>query len=547
MLIDTGDRIEGNGLYDASHPKGAYTYDIFREQEIHVICSGNHELYHRETAINEYLRTAPNFKGNYIASNIDIIDPQSGNMVPLAQRFRKFTTKNQGIRILAFGFLFDFTGNANNTIVKPVRKTIEEEWFQQAIRDREVDLFLVAGHVPLRSDEFDAIYEAIRGVQWDTPIQFFGGHTHIRDYAKYDSKAHALESGRYLETIGFMSIHGLNAGGKPRDKNGVASPKSGQLAIRTSPLFARRYIDNNLFSFHHHTCRNSTSFPTSHGRNVSETIASARKALGLDHQFGCAPRDLWTNRAPYPSKNSIFTWLANEVLPDTINDEKRGKFPTMVFINTGAMRFDIFQGPFTLGTAYAVSPFTNNFQYIHDVPFDVAKKLLRVLNHETTILTHEAHSIRSKVPASLQREESLENIIFSGLYQRNGPSDQIILEDDRSELIPGYTTIDDGGSDGDDTPHSAIAFYQVPNFIESCIRFPSCNTGDEQSADLPDECEDPKRVDLVFLDFIQPYILFALKFLGTDYQKGDIQTYMEGVDMTALMATWVTEKWRGQC
>lgn len=34
LVVDTGDRVDGNGLYDGSDPKGAYTYDIFREQHI---------------------------------------------------------------------------------------------------------------------------------------------------------------------------------------------------------------------------------------------------------------------------------------------------------------------------------------------------------------------------------------------------------------------------------------------------------------------------------------------------------------------------------
>jgi 2',3'-cyclic-nucleotide 2'-phosphodiesterase (5'-nucleotidase family) len=29
LVIDTGDRIEGNGIYDGSDPKGKYTYNIF--------------------------------------------------------------------------------------------------------------------------------------------------------------------------------------------------------------------------------------------------------------------------------------------------------------------------------------------------------------------------------------------------------------------------------------------------------------------------------------------------------------------------------------
>ena len=545
LLIDTGDRIEGNGLYDASVPKGAYTYDIFREQEIHVICSGNHELYRKSSAINEYLKTVPNFPGNYISSNIDIIDPRSGLRVPLAQRFKKFTTKNQGIRVLAFGFLFDFTGNANNTIVQPVKETIKEQWFQQAIRDREVDLFLVAGHVPLRSEEFNAIYKAIREVQWDVPIQFFGGHTHIRDYVKYDSKAHALESGRYLETIGFMSITGLSAGGTPYNPH-VAPVDSKQMSKRVSPKFARRYIDNNLFSFHHHTSLNDTTFPTSHGRNVSAMITSARKALGLEHQFGCAPGDLWTNRAPYPSESSIFNWLENQVLPDMMHDEKRGDTASMVIINTGAMRFDIFEGAFTVDTAYAVSPFMNGFHYIQNIPFEIAKKVLMVINNGGIILAHEADALHSKVPVSQKQLEILKTTSLRLNYQ-SGVQDQIVLGAEESKLLPGYTTVDDAGSDGDDTPHLAIKFYRVPNCIESRIGFTSCTTEDDPTAAIQDGCEDPNTVDLVFLDFIQPYILAALKFLGSDYDVGDTKTYMKGMDMTTLITTWVTEHWKGEC
>ena len=134
----------------------------------------------------------------------------------MAQRYRKFTTKNQDIRVLAFGFLFDFTGNANNTVVQPVEKTIKETWFQEAIRE-DVDLFLVIGHATLPGPEFKALFRAIRSQNWDTPIQFFGGHSHIRDFVKYDSKAYGVQAGRYMETIGWMSIDGIKGNGKNKD------------------------------------------------------------------------------------------------------------------------------------------------------------------------------------------------------------------------------------------------------------------------------------------------------------------------------------------
>ncbi|KAL8968601.1 MAG: hypothetical protein Q9183_002388 [Haloplaca sp. 2 TL-2023] len=128
LLIDTGDRIEGNGLYDGSAPKGKYLFDIFAEQNIDVITIGNHELYKQKSAQNELLHTVPNSQGHYIASNLDVLDPASGERVPLAPRFKKFTTKAQGIRILAFGFLYDFAGNANNSFVEAVEKTVQQKW-----------------------------------------------------------------------------------------------------------------------------------------------------------------------------------------------------------------------------------------------------------------------------------------------------------------------------------------------------------------------------------------------------------------------------------
>ena len=533
--MDTGDKIEGNGLYDASKPKGKYSLKIFEEQHIDVLCSGNHELYKNSSSEDEYYETVPKFLGNYLASNLDIIDPKTGEQRPLAQRFKKFTTKNQGIRVLAFGFMFNFRANSNNTVVQRVQETVKEKWFQEAIRDREVDLFLVIGHVPLRTPEFASIFKAIREQQWDVAIQFFGGHTHIRDYAKYDRKAYGLESGRYLETIGFMSVTGLPTGGKPNSLSIDAS--SPHVARVASPIFSRRYIDNNLFSFHQHTSLDEKTFPTEHGSNVSSMIASAREALKLDKTFGCAPRDYWTNRAPYPSKHSIFSWLQEKVLPDTVLDVDRAKVPRIVLINTGAIRFDIFKGPFTVDTTYTVSPFTSGFRYIKDVPFSFAKRLLQIINQEVPQLWFASESLAFKAPVS-----SLQSSIHqvnAHLFPAGGQMllGKVNAPDHDVELTPGYTTFDDAGSEGDDTIHSPIKFYNVPNALESRIGFPHAPTDDSNPS------ADPVSVDLVYVDFIESYILLALKFLGTDYAEQDTDIYMKGRDLTGLIAQWVQEHW----
>ena len=520
LVIDSGDRIEGNGLYDASDPKGEYTFDIFKEQHIDVICTGNHELYKKNSSENEYFITVPAFKDNYLASNLDIIDPRTGDLVPLAPRYKKFTTKKQGLKILAFGFIFDFTGNYNNTIVQPVEQTIKEAWFQEAIRDREVDLFLVVGHVHIRAAEFDAIYKAIRDVQWDTPVQFFGGHSHIRDYKRFDLKSYGLESGRFMETIGFLSIDGIS-------KKAERDPSA-----QAATTFSRKYIDNNLFSFYSHTGLDASEFHTEHGRNVSKSIQTARSKLKLDQTYGCAPKNLWMSRAKYPSKDSIYTWLEEDVLPEIVLDKDRANQPRLAIVNTGAIRFDIFEGPFTKDSTFIVSPFTSGFRYVKDVPFDKAIQLLSILNNNGQIVGVEGGALKNQMLSPPEQFAILSDIIVD--HEKVVRSQMQQPLSDTEKLIPGYTTKDDAGSDGDDTEHSPISFYRVPNCIQSIIN--GSVTMSETDA-----------VDVVYIEFIQPWVLLAFKFLGLDYEETDTAPYMYGENLTTLLAEWVTRNWKTNC
>ncbi|KAM4063775.1 calcineurin-like phosphoesterase [Hirsutella rhossiliensis] len=490
LVIDTGDRIEGNGLYDASVPKGRFQYDIFAQQNIDVLTIGNHELYKAYSAACEHNTTLPHFKDAYIASNVNYTDPDTGKSEALAQRYRKFKTKNLGLNVVAFGFLFDFTGNANNTIVQPVEETIKELWFQRAMREKP-DLFLVIGHVGLRMPEFRAIFTALRKQNWHIPIVFFGGHAHVRDALSYDSQSFAMASGRYLETIGWMSIDGI----KPN----------------------RKYMDNNLLGMYYHTGLNKSTFPTKQGKHVSNMIAKARNQMRLDDRHGCAPRDLWMNRAEYPSNASIYSWLQNEVLPDVIVNVTRREKARLAILNTGGVRFDIFKGPFTRDNTFTVSPFANSFKFVPDVPYSVAQKVLGILNSADK-------QMFAPSPATVD-EPSLE--------LRSVPEPRpMSRQGSAPDLIAGYTTKDDIGDDGDDTVHEPLTFHHVPNCIQSEIAFPKSG--------------DPDTVDLVFVDFIQPWIVPALKFSGGDFGDGDVQVYMEET-LTHKLGEWIEGNWKGDC
>lgn len=523
LVIDTGDRVEGNGLYDSSDPKGVYISEILRRQKIDLITAGNHELYKQNTSEAEFFTTVANFRGNYLASNIDILHPVTKDVVPLAPRFKKFTTENQGIRIVAFGFLFDFTKNDNNTVVYPVEQTVKEGWFQDAIRDPDVDLFLVTGHVPVHSQEYNTIFKEIRSVRRDTPIQFFGGHYHTRDFARYDSKAYGLASGRFMETIGFMSISGL-----PTNKRQGISASS---TLR----FQRRYIDNNLFSFLYHTGHDKESFHTDLGQNVSRLIQESRNALRLDEVHGCAPHDLWMSRVKYPNEKNIYTWLETQVIPTSLKDESRQGQPSLAIINTGAIRFDIFKGPFTQDTTYIVSPFTSGFRYLKDVPYEKAKLILDVLNKQPQIFIDSARRASfAWTLAPPERSAYDTDVVDDGkLHRHNQLTNQVsTLSDPRFQpkIRPGYTTVDDAGADGDDTIHSPIPFYRMPNCIQAHISVNASST--------------PDYVDLIYIDFIESYVELAAKFadLDADFSR-DSEVYMPSMTLTNLILDWVKKNW----
>jgi 2',3'-cyclic-nucleotide 2'-phosphodiesterase (5'-nucleotidase family) len=131
---------------------------------------------------------------------------------------------------------------------------VNEPWFQSTLRNEtgDVDLIVVVGHTPLRNTtgfEYDVVLSAIRQHLPTIPVQFFGGHSHIRDFRKYDDYAHGIESGRYLETLGWvnMDLKPFNVG--------------------------RKYIDNNLGSYRYHVQMDTQQeFDTESGKDISKEI-----------------------------------------------------------------------------------------------------------------------------------------------------------------------------------------------------------------------------------------------------------------------------------
>lgn len=88
---------------------------------------------------------------------------------------------------MAFGVIFNFASNTNVTKITPAASMVTQDWFINAVNfTQPIDLFILTGHNVPRGNASAAtlnlVYQAVRKLRPDVPIQVFGGHSHIRDF-----------------------------------------------------------------------------------------------------------------------------------------------------------------------------------------------------------------------------------------------------------------------------------------------------------------------------------------------------------------------------
>lgn len=271
--------------------------------------------------------------------------------------------------------------------VIPAATMVQQDWFVEAVNTSEpVDLFLVIGHNIARpttsGSTFQTVHSAIRAVHPDTPVQIFGGHSHIRDFAVVDEATTALESGRYCETVGWLAMSGFNATNSGyhgvHAAHGVPNPTRKAVANATSPwTYARRYLDWNRYSFSFHAVGsgNSSDFDYHSGLSATADITRDRSTQRLGVLYGCVPAHYCQTCVPFGNETNIFTPLS-EALGTTVVSTSRSDRARMVYSNTGGIRFDMYKGSFTYDDNFIVSPFRDVFLYIPDVPYSLAEGLL---------------------------------------------------------------------------------------------------------------------------------------------------------------------------
>ncbi|VEU21684.1 DEKNAAC102284 [Brettanomyces naardenensis] len=511
LLVDTGDRHDGNGLSDLTFPHGELSDLVFMRADYDLITVGNHELYEETVSKYEYEKMVPYYGERFISTNVEYLTDSGEWRIFGNSTYRYFETRVNGYKVLSLSFLFNFLGGNSRIRVTPISEIIRKKWLTDLLtyysEEMPVDALVVFGHIPVTRDweESLILHEFLRSYFPDTVIQYFGGHSHIRDFAVYDELSTALQSGRYCETVGFLSL-----------SNFTDLQDSEARAQFTSESIQRRYIDFNLHSFMHHSKKDTISeFNTRKGLAVSKDIEGIANELKLGDIYGYVPHNFYMSTANYfdkSDKKSLLRFLEEKILVQlepklcSLKDRQplyneTGENSRSVIINTGSIRYDMYKGPFTRNALFTVSPFSNKWKVIPGVPRKMAARLQGILNAGAYILSSGGPSTSLLSPhqeaINMKVEEEGETL------QKRGELQQTIMDTDKGKRLSfGYTTRDELGVHGDDTIHRELPNFHVPNVIQSF-------EGGAKGKKTP-------LTDVVFYDFIESHILWALKIACGD-------------------------------
>ncbi|KAJ3484948.1 hypothetical protein NLI96_g5291 [Meripilus lineatus] len=513
LLVDSGDLHDGTGLSDGFPAGGVDAHEsnkFLAQLPYDVMAIGNHELYIYANTLDMYKNFAPKLKGRYLSSNVNItVLDEHGNVVsvPVGNRFAKFKTR-KGKKVTALGVLYNFTGNDKNTTVQKVADMVKEKWFLDAIQE-EPDFFLLAGHMPVQRDNWPLVFNAVRAVHPQTPILILGGHTHIRDCVQLDGRSMALESGRYMETIGWMSMK--------LDRKGSAK----------NLTFSRRYLDPNRVTYEFHTKQRNFTFDTLQGNSISRGLKALAKSFDLDFLFGTAPRDFTISRDPFPSNGSLLTLFASEAMPVALSiNNTRANIPNIMITNSGSQRFDLYGGPFTKNDQLTASPFADAFLFIPNITAGIANKVLPALNGAGSNQRRALMSELEKRESELYGRGYVDKIYMRWLEEmdRRGGVERRAAQN----ATLGYVTQDSCPGIGDDVVHAPLPFFSSPDFIGS----------------TPPNVSDDTPIDLVFVDFIEKQLLQILNTVQTtkNYTITDVQTYSP-VLSNAVLGVYAQQAW----
>lgn len=284
----------------------------------------------------------------------------------------------------------------------------------------------------------------------------------------------------------------------------------------------------------------NSTFDTWYGRNITYGLQQLAVDFDLAYLYGTAPLTYTMNqyvltqgrrvplmliydvshRNPYPSSENVLTLFIAEAAPVAlaINNTRAG-IPNIIISNADELRYNVFAGPFTKNDQLTAAPLTDSFYYIPNVKFSDANQVLPALNSGSA-------SKRSEVEKELWGRGHVEGRYRNWLQDMGKHQVQMTYATD---LTLGYVTTDVSllvfmvvdlhillfaqgcPGAGDDTLHTPLPYYSVPNYVGS--------NPPNVTSDTP--------IDLVFVDFIKSNVLSILNSVQstTKYTSSDVALY----------------------
>ncbi|RKO99989.1 hypothetical protein CXG81DRAFT_6492, partial [Caulochytrium protostelioides] len=513
FLFDSGDTHDGTSLSDTTEPDGTFTNELITRVPYDALTIGNHELYQADITKDVYNNFAKHWKGRYLTSNAYILDAGSGRYIPIGHKYSLFTGEF-GTRVMAFGFIFNFPDFAKpETSVNRVAEELKRPWFKKALDDHimqadHVDLIAVLAHSSVRSPELQAVHDAIRehiqSKRPNLPIFFFGGHLHIRDFRRFDSHSYGIASGKFFETVGWLSA-------TPSHDNSTLDVT--RTFIDASPQGFKRYVDMPT------TANLTMALPVGH--TIARDIAKQQTTMNLNFVYGCAPSNYYFDRYPHTDPRSLLYLLEKEVLLSVVPKPGR-RDNTFVLFNTGSQRYDLFAGPFTRDDEIVVSPFKTEIQVIENVPLHVVALVQGKL--EAGIARRRRRLKRRHATVGSPAEHPAGTLIVAGNpVCPPGMTYGSVTDDDLTHQ---------GLPRGDNVAHCMMPQYEVPSYLATPLpEVTAANANDPY--------------DIVFMAFFTDLLNAALNSItrSTDYTKTVYPTYRPGFNGQNFWGEYAKKHW----
>eukprot|EP00934_Nitzschia_sp_Nitz4_P001805 Nitzschia sp. Nitz4//scaffold16_size188269//121144//123025//NITZ4_001801-RA/size188269-augustus-gene-0.95-mRNA-1//-1//CDS//3329538547//1805//frame0 len=345
-IVMNGDWVDGTGL--SLDGDTSSIVPLLQKMPFHIVNTGNHELY--KSRVIDSMTRAGGFidwwGGRHLSSNIVMTSDPSSH---LSNRY--YLLEGINSNVLVFGFIYHMYGAASEVTVLDPADVVQESWFQKALKEESYDAILVMAHMGTDDPAVSSIISAIRSHVGDNmPVQFVTGHTHMRRFSQVDEYSTAVESGRYLDTVGFVSFPTRHT--VPDDNSTMAH------------LFQHVFLDANVNNLKY-ALGGEHEFATDDGQELSDFIQRTREHMGLTEIIGCAPGNYYMNYS-MSHKESLWGLFRDEVVPVALQGVSG--IQSVLIISTDNFRYDLFYGENSYDDIVAVAPFDDTLHFVGQMP-----------------------------------------------------------------------------------------------------------------------------------------------------------------------------------